>query len=95
VKQLHVARIYGTEKLKEQCGEMTLLVPDKAFCGRYEKRNCNKYNETPGFNIKHIVSQIILHYVLVMSLFNVKKRKVSDVVELLTSTWEYSNLFSQ
>jgi hypothetical protein len=45
--------------------------------------------------IKHTVSQIILHYIVVMSLFNVKKRKASDDVELLTSTWDYSNLFSQ
>jgi hypothetical protein len=86
VKKLRVTRIYGTDKLKEECGEMTLLVLDKAFCGRYVDRNCNKYNETLGFNIKHIVSQIILHYVLVMSLFNVKRWRVSNVVELLTST---------
>jgi len=34
--------MYGTDKLKEECGEMTLLVLDKAFCGRYEERNCNR-----------------------------------------------------
>jgi hypothetical protein len=33
VKQLHMVWIYGTDKLKEDCGVMTLLVLDKAFCG--------------------------------------------------------------
>jgi hypothetical protein len=61
VKQLRIAWIYGTDRLKEECGGMTLLVLDKAVCGRYEERNCNKYNEALGFNIKHIFSLTILH----------------------------------
>jgi hypothetical protein len=88
MKQIRIARIYGTGKLKEECGDMTLLVLDKALCGRYEKCKCKEYNETLGFNIKHIVNQINLHYVLVMSMFNVKRRRVPEVVKLLTCTWE-------
>ena len=51
MKQMHMVWIYDTDKLKEDCGAMTLLVLDKAFCGRYEEGSCNKHNGTLGFNI--------------------------------------------
>jgi hypothetical protein len=61
VKQLRIAWIYGTDKLKEERGGMTLLLLDKTVCGRYEERNCNKYNEALGFNIKHNLAKKNLH----------------------------------
>jgi hypothetical protein len=70
-EQLSILYNYGTDKLKEGCGEMTILVLDKAVCGRYDQHDCDKYNEKLDFNNYNSTSLIILHYVHVMSLFTV------------------------